>query len=66
MSHDAFMRWEWEGGTPASINERGEAVSAEPAATARVAPQPKRDPRGRRAATSSLPPERRKGNSRER
>jgi hypothetical protein len=66
MSRDAFMRWEWEGGTPASTNERGEAVSAEPDAMARVALQPTRAPRGRRAATSSLPPGRRRGNSRER
>jgi hypothetical protein len=66
MSRDAFMRWEWEGGTPASINERAEAVSAELAAMARVAPQPTRAPRRRRAATSSLSPGRRQDNGRER
>ena len=30
MSYDALMRWEWEGGTPASVTDRGEeAVRAE-------------------------------------
>ena len=30
MSYDALMRWEWEGGTPASVSERSEATPAEP------------------------------------
>lgn len=30
MSFDALMRWEWEGGTPASIRDRGEAVHTKP------------------------------------
>jgi hypothetical protein len=66
MSHDAVMRWEWEGGTPASINERGEAASAEPAATVRIPPQPNRNASGRPATSSPVPTERRQSDSRER
>jgi hypothetical protein len=29
VMYDALMRWEWEGGTPASVSDRGEAVPAE-------------------------------------
>ena len=29
MTYDALMRWEWEGGTPASVSDRGEGVRAE-------------------------------------
>jgi hypothetical protein len=29
VTYGALMRWEWEGGTPASVSDRGEAVRAE-------------------------------------
>lgn len=59
MSHEAFMRWEWEGGTPAHSDERAEAASAQPAGTVRTRPRSKRPLQAPRAATSSpLPTER--------
>ena len=43
VTRDALVRWEWEGGTPVSVNDPGEAARAEaggghsqPAATQRV------------------------------
>jgi hypothetical protein len=30
VSHDALMRWEWEGGAPATVTDRDEAGHAEP------------------------------------
>jgi hypothetical protein len=60
MSHEAFMRWEWEGGTPAHSDERAEAVSPQPAGSVRTRPQSERPLQARRAATSSpVPMERR-------
>jgi hypothetical protein len=53
MSHDALMRWEWEGGTPISAGERDEAVGAEQAENAPVRPQPKARERPRQVATVS-------------
>jgi hypothetical protein len=29
VTYGALMRWEWEGGTPASVSDRGEAARAE-------------------------------------
>ena len=40
MSYDAIMRWEWEGGTPASVSERREATPAEPVRNALTRPRP--------------------------
>jgi hypothetical protein len=40
MSYDALMRWEWEGGTPASVSERDEAARNEPAENTLTLPQP--------------------------
>lgn len=30
MSYDALMRWEWEGGAPATVSDRGQAERTEP------------------------------------
>jgi hypothetical protein len=40
MSYDALMRWEWEGGTPVPVSERGEALAAEKAEHGREAQVP--------------------------
>jgi hypothetical protein len=40
MSYDALMRWEWEGGTPASVSERREATPAEPVTNSLTRPRP--------------------------
>jgi hypothetical protein len=29
VTYDALMRWEWEGGAPASVSDPGEVVRAE-------------------------------------
>jgi hypothetical protein len=54
MSYDALMRWEWEGGTPASISE---PARAKPAENPDIRSQPtKRRQRARRVApVSTLP-----------
>ena len=54
MSYDALMRWEWEGGTPASVIERNKAARAEPAQNTRAEPQPTQGrPRARRVEGAS-------------
>jgi hypothetical protein len=36
MSHDALMRWEWEGGAPTSVREQHKPVGAKPAENAKT------------------------------
>jgi hypothetical protein len=55
MSYDAVMRWEWEGGAPASVSERDEATRAEPAEDTLTRQQPtNRVLRTRRVATGAV------------
>jgi hypothetical protein len=61
MSYDALMRWEWEGGYPAFVNEWDEAPPAEPAESDTPA-----HPRARGATPSQSPPESRQGDGCER
>jgi hypothetical protein len=50
MSHDALMRWEWEGGAPAATNKRDASAHAEPAENRAIRPQTlSRRQRARRA-----------------
>jgi hypothetical protein len=61
MSYDALMRWEWEGGYPAFVNEWDEAPDAEPAENDTLT-----QPRARVATPSKSPPEGRQGDGCER
>jgi len=69
MSYDALMRWEWEGGNPAFVNEWDETPRPEPAGNdALTRPRPTT---GRRrvqhvATAWPTPPEGRHGDGRER
>jgi hypothetical protein len=38
VSYDALMRWEWEGGAPATVSERDEAGIVSPARTDQLVP----------------------------
>ena len=40
MNCDALMRWEWEGGTRASVDRRDEVVRTNPAEPTQVQSQP--------------------------
>jgi hypothetical protein len=53
------MRWEWEGGCPASVSERAEEACAEPAENTLSRPQPTNGRHRTRpvATVSSLPSE---------
>jgi hypothetical protein len=68
MSYDALMRWEWEGGTPASVSERGEATRAEPVKNTLTRPRPTNGRQRARqvAAVSPLPSEGWQGDDSER
>jgi hypothetical protein len=63
MSHDALMRWEWEGGTPAAVSERDESTHAEPAEDTRTRPQTtsRRQRTRRPEPVSPMPSEGRRG-----
>jgi hypothetical protein len=68
MSYDALMRWEWEGGTPASVSERREAPPAETMRNALTRPRPTNGGQRARqvAAASRLPSEDWRGDGSER
>jgi len=70
MSYDALMRWEWEGGTPAFVNEFDAAPNAGLAGNNTTLTQPRptsRRAQVRRDASASPPPrEDRQGDGRER
>ena len=69
MSYDALMRWEWEGGYPALVNEWDEVPRAEPAGNDTLAqPLPASGRRRLRRTTtpSPSPPEDRQSDGRER
>ena len=68
MSYDAIMRWEWEGGTPASVSERREATPAEPVRNALTRPRPRTgvSGRGKLRPVSRLPSEDWRGDGSER
>jgi hypothetical protein len=59
MSFDALMRWEWEGGAPASIRDRDEAAQTKPAKNMHVGSHSQatnRRQKPRRATSVSPPP----------
>lgn len=57
MSFDALMRWEWEGGTPASVRNRDEAVHTKPETDTHMGSQAATGrQKARRAASVSPPP----------
>jgi hypothetical protein len=57
VSHDALMRWEWEGGAPATVSDRNEAGHAEPGKNPPTRSRsPDGCPRGRRVTTVSPRP----------
>jgi hypothetical protein len=68
ISNGALMRWEWEGGSPAFVNEWDEAPHAEPVGNDTLG-HPRPTTGGRRlrrgANASPSPPEDRPGNDRE-
>jgi hypothetical protein len=55
MSFDALMRWEWEGGTPASMRDGDEAAHTKPAKNTRMGSQATNGRDKARRATSVLP-----------
>jgi hypothetical protein len=59
VSDDALMRWEWEGGAPATVSDRDEAGHNEPGKNPPTQPRsPDGRPRGRRLTTVSPRPAR--------
>ena len=69
MSYDALMRWEWEGGNPAFVNDWDTAPSAEPAENDTLnPPRPVGGRRRARRVATAPPPSRedRQGDGRER
>ena len=50
MSHDALMRWEWEGGAPDSVSERR---ARRPAENTDIRSQPTKRRRARSVASRS-------------
>jgi hypothetical protein len=56
MSFDALMRWEWEGGTPASMRDRDEAAHTKPAKDTHPRSQAANGRQKARRPTSVLPP----------
>jgi hypothetical protein len=65
MSYDALMRWEWEGGTPASVSEPARAKPAENT-DIRSQPTNRRQPARRVGSVSTLPSGSSQGDGRER
>lgn len=62
MSYDALMRWEWEGGTPASGSEPAPTTPAENTDTLRLTNRRRRQV----ASVSTLPSDSSQGDLRER
>ena len=65
LSYDALMRWEWEGGTPASVREPAHAMTAENT-DIRSEPRNRRQRARRVAPLASLPSKSSHGDGRER
>jgi hypothetical protein len=55
MSYEALMRWEWEGGTPASVSERDESRRPRRAENTHIRSKPTDRRQRAREAAAVLP-----------